>query len=268
MASIFEQIHPINHKLIDKILLSTVDKANNFYNEFQDNTDTILYWYDMNKKMFINKRTIDYNSKIIKKYNFNLYLEDHSCYDKSKKGVNINYNIMLNNRICYNYDIMVTGNEGKYTTNKQKMCKLKLYIDDHLNIIIPEIKTIIINNYSPFPLYALYAIHNEYLDQNENLIYNKYNEEGFNVYTYIIKEFNNYLTSNEQRNKFNDGKLFEEILYFIVYDEMIIDIKKHLNFMSSLSFNNKNDISNFKILIIYTHIILVIYSIFIALYSS
>ena len=39
--------------------------------------------------------------------------------------------------------------------------KLKIHIDDHLNIIIPEIKTIIISNYAPGPFYALYSIYNK-----------------------------------------------------------------------------------------------------------
>ncbi len=276
-----EQTNPINnnYKTIDDILLSTVDKAKIFNSEFQDNTEEILYWYDMNEKKFIDKTTIgyDYNAKIIKKYNFNLYLEDNLFHDKSVIGqINVPMNKiqginMPSVSAHYGYDIsfkktdyefyinynIKNDSTGVITTKKDlkiRVCKkthdthLNLYIDDHLNIILPEIKTIIINNYSPFPLYALYAIYDEHLDVYENCIYNKHNKEdesAFNAFYTIFKEFTNYLTSNDQKNKFNDGNLFENILNFINYNDMVIDIKKYLDFMASINIpsNDKKEVS-------------------------
>jgi hypothetical protein len=229
----------------------------------------------MNEKKFINKTTIGYyyNAKIIKKYNFNLYLEDCLFHDKSVIGrmdvpINKINNIsiqcidsnkaykILNCGISHNgYEfygedaktgkISVPINFG-VNINKASQ-KFKLYIDDHLNIIIPEIKTIIINNYSSFPLYALYAIYNEHLDVYENCIYNKHNKkdkDDFNVINDTIKEFTNYLISDDQRNKFNDGNMFNKLLDFIYYENISIDIKKYLNFMASIniSSNDKKDI--------------------------
>uniref|UniRef100_A0A6C0HUX6 Uncharacterized protein n=1 Tax=viral metagenome TaxID=1070528 RepID=A0A6C0HUX6_9ZZZZ len=266
-----EKTNPIvnNYKIIDEILLSTVNKAKIFYSEFQDNKEEILYWYDMNEKKFIDKIS-DYNAKIIKKYDFNLYLECYLFHDKSVIGQT---NIPLGT-ISY---IQKSGHDGQYSTcdkgsNNSYIIKmnpqstsspnyiqlsindtlpiqiLKLYIDDHLNIILPEIKTIIINNYSPFPLYALYAIYDKHLNVHENCIYNKHNkkdESAFNAFYTIFKEFTNYLTSNDQKNKFNDGNLFENILNFINYNDMVINIKKYLDFMASFNIpsNDKKEVS-------------------------
>jgi hypothetical protein len=265
-----EKTNPINnnYKSIDEILLSTVDKAKTFYSEFQDNNNEILYWYDMNEKKFINKIS-DYNAKIIKKYNFNLYLEDCLFHDKSvigKMDVPFDRIIKINmmtpcantchtiNNINYykpgpSFYHLTDGKLGFITSQVDKsLIQLKLYIDDHLNIIIPEIKTIIINNYSPFPLYALFTIYDEHLDVYENCIYNKHNIDDvndFNITNDTIKEFTNYLTSNDQRNKFNDSIFFQYILDFINYDEMSIDIKEYLNFIAAFNIpsNDKKEVS-------------------------
>ncbi len=263
-----EQTNPINnnYKSIDEILLSTVDKAKKFYYEFQDNNDEILYWYDMNEKKFINKIS-DYNAKIIKKYNFNLYLEDGLFHDKSvigKLDVPLNkikkisarnstngHNLDINTPNCIKYnttkyhfkletgrcDPNFTGVQFDVDNNTPNQI-LKIYIDNHLNFIIPEIKTIIINNYSPFPLYALYAIYDGHLDVFENCIYNRHNKndsDEFNTINNTINEFKNYLTSNDQKNKFNDGIFFENILDFMGYDFILCDIKKYIDFLASLN---------------------------------
>jgi hypothetical protein len=268
-----EKTNPINnnYKSIDDILLSTVDKAKTFYYEFQDNNNEILYWYDMNEKKFINKIS-DYNAKIIKKYDFNLYLEDGLFHDKSvigkmdiplnkinylytKQAGHCNYHSITksNGHDVFNYNgITQHGHSFEINfkvDNNIPNQTLKIYIDDHLNFIIPEIKTIIINNYSPFPLYALYAIYDEHLNVHENCIYNKHNQDDsdeFNTINNTINEFTNYLTSNDQKNKFNDGIFFENILDFTCYDFILCDIKKYINFMSSLniSSNDKKEISS------------------------
>jgi hypothetical protein len=192
---------------------------------------------------------------------FQLYLEDGLFHDKSVMGKmlvpmdKIDWlkkcsatdsskftAIRYNNKHYYidyskgvnNY---LAGSIEFTTIKKNPDYKLKIHIDDHLNIIIPEIKTIIISNYTPFPIYALYSIYDEYLNMANECIFNKFNiedNEDFSSISNIINNFNNYLTSKDQLDKFNDGVHFNNILDFIYYDDMMNQIQEYLNFMSSL----------------------------------
>ena len=115
-----------------------------------------------------------------------------------------------------------------------------------MNIIIPQLKTILITNYTIFPLYALHSIYYK-LNINEIVYLNKWNEKEEKEYTFIdniIKEFDNYLTSQDQRNKFSDGKIFVDILNFIEYNDKRDALKEQLEFQSNIYIRNTTPIAN------------------------
>ena len=255
--------NPLNYKSIDELLISTVDDAKIFYNNFSDNKNEIVYWYDMNGKKFINKIN-DYNSKIIGRYDFELYLKDDFFHTKSTQSINWKpnniYKLDSMSNICktfnwepinqiqcdilqgYGYQFNIHSNTNTMHVKIAKSTPstiLKLFIDENLNIIIPEIKTIIIVNYTPFPLYILYQIIYKFLDVNTTRCYNVHNNEDLQTYNIIrgtVNEFTNYLKSGDQRNKFNDGIYFENILNMMYNIEHVMAvIKYHLNFMASLN---------------------------------
>jgi hypothetical protein len=198
---------------IDELFISTVPQAKSFYDQFTENDVELLHWYDMNQKQFINPIS-GYNHKIIKKYNFRMCTEI------------LNHNISTKNIINF-----IHPHKGCF--------KLNISIDDHLNIIIPEIKTIIINNYGSLPIYTLYFSH---LKLNNQLltVYNSRNETDVIDYAKICNSINfqNYITSEDDRkNRWSDGVLFQDILDFIGYQSMIDEIKPQLDFMQLISVN-------------------------------
>ena len=115
-----------------------------------------------------------------------------------------------------------------------------------MNIIIPKLKTILITNYIVFPLYGLHSIYYK-LNINDIVYLNKWNEKEEAEYTIIdnfIKEFDNYLTSQDQRNKFSDGKIFTDILNFIEYNDKMDALKEQLEFQSNIYIRNSTPIAN------------------------
>ena len=267
--------NPLNniYNTIDDLYMSKVSSAKTFYDTFEDNDINIEYWYDMNKKEFINKIE-DYDTKIIKKYNFSIYLDyvsGHLYQDIELKNkilvINTSRQITIStcvdgtNRIVCGGDIIkktFDDNEGlcnkcnkKDSSRRSKhidkiIRKLIIYIDNHMNIIIPQLKTILITNYTIFPLYALHSIYNK-LNSSEVIYLNKWNEKEDKEYTFIdniIKELDNYLTSQDQRNKFSDGKIFVDILNFIEYNDKIDALKEQLEFQSNIYIRNTTPIAN------------------------
>lgn len=270
--------NPLNniYNTIDELYMSKVISAKDFYDTFEDNDINIEYWYDMNKKEFINKIE-DYNTKIIKKYNFSIYLdyENGRIYqdiELKDKILVINHSKQIHVHICNNsiikghMTIRCGGDIIKKTFDDNGLCnkcnqivinhgskyidkiihKLTIYIDNHMNIIIPQLKTILITNYIIFPLYALHSIYSK-LNSSEVIYLNKYNEKEDKEYTIIdnfIKEFDNYLTSQDQRNKLSDGKIFVDILNFIEYNDKIDALKEQLEFQSNIYIRNTTPIAN------------------------
>jgi hypothetical protein len=272
--------NPLNniYNTIDELYMSKVSSAKTFYDTFEDNDINIEYWYDMNKKEFINEIE-DYNTKIIKKYNFSIYLDYENGY--MYKDIELKNKILFispscikvelcrnryydtNKQVCENEIIKRTfddigecekckaKNITEYTRielkNRNKIIlKLTIYIDNHMNIIIPQLKTILINNYTIFPLYGLHSIYYK-LNINEIVYLNKWNEKEDKEYTFIdniIKEFDNYLTSQDQRNKFSDGKIFTDILNFIEYNDKMDALKEQLEFQSNIYIRNTTPIAN------------------------
>lgn len=263
------------YKDIDELFLSKVEPAKEFVNSFTENDTELVYWYDMNEKKFINKLH-DYNSKIIIKYDFDLYVEDKLFHNVSTvnkitiplKKWNFEYTsifqpqpqlgITTQTKQIGNLDIsckLQTGNHNLYNANKIEglslfinldnptSTKLKIYLDNYLNIIIPAYNTIIINNYVKFPYYALYSIYKE-LNISEVFVFNKHNEDDMNSFNKINNVITNlpssYLTSYDHRKTFDNGNMFNDILDFIKHKKMMDLIKPQLDFMASLKLENSD----------------------------
>lgn len=206
-----------SYKDIDELFLSKNPSAKKFYDEFSDNDVELLYWYNMNEKKFINPIS-GYTNKIIKKYKFKI------CFD------NLNHNISTKNIINF-----IHPHKGCF--------KLNINIDVNLNIIIPEIKTIIINNYVSLPIYTLYFSHSK-LNNQLLTMYNNKNETDIIDCSKICNaiNFGSFITSEDDRkNRWSDGVLFQDILDFIDYSSMIDEIKPHLDFMQSITINKPTE---------------------------
>ena len=230
MANIFQQSNEI-----DQLFLSKVNKAKKFSDSFINNDCEILYWYDMNEKKFINP--IDgYNNKIIKKLNIKIYLfELEDYFYKTKEN-----------------EFQLYSEDHKYDETGKIIPKyhilLNILIDNHLNIILEDIKTILVSNYSIFPIYSLYCIYpliniSEIKNFDfERTIWSfeevkKSDEEKkkFNKMDNIMNELKKFINSETDRNKFlADGNKFQDILDFIKYNDMIDNIKPHLDFLASI----------------------------------
>jgi hypothetical protein len=267
-----------NYNSIDKLLIDSNPDAKTFYESFIENDVELLYWYDMNEKKFINK-IHKYDAKIIKKYEFDIYLEKNLFHNNPVKNlINIPMTELFTyccNRCCgENYSELSTmlvndpyqhrddpnikhkyikiqnncGNSGHRSVvmkkeKRQPNIKISLYLDVNLNIIIPEIKTIIINNYVPFSIYCLYSIQH-IINKSNNIILNQYSSDCqvFNDIEKVKKACDKYINSVHQRDLFNDGTLFSHILNFFEYDNIIKNIKPHLLFQNAIKLDKSHEI--------------------------
>ena len=271
-----------NYNSIDKLLIDSNPDAKSFYDSFMKNDVELLYWYDMNEKKFINK-IHKYDAKIIKKYEFDIYLEEslfHSnpiknlinipmtelftyCFcGKAYCGYQALSTMFINDRrrndpMCNHINIPISyqcktscydsGNTPRSIVIKkaprQPNIKISLYLDVNLNIIIPEIKTIIVNNYAPFSIYGLYSIQH-IINKSNNIILNKHSSDNqlFNDIEKVKKACNNYISSVHQRDLFNDGTLFSHILDFIEYKNIIKNIEPHLLFQNAIKLDKSHEI--------------------------
>ena len=219
---------------IDELFLSKVNKAKEFNDSFTNNDCELLYWYDMNEKKFINP--IDgYNNKIIKKFNFEIYLfssQDFFCQTKKNE---------------FKLYAEEDGETGELVLKDNRLL-LNILIDNHLNIILEDIKTILVSNYSIFPIYSLYCIYS-HINMSEIKIFDfekmpwssevqkrSDNERiKYRKISSILHQFKKFISSEEHRNKFlADGNNFQDILDFIKYNDMIDNIKPHLDFLASI----------------------------------
>jgi hypothetical protein len=265
---------------IDDLFISKVNKSKEFNDSFTNNDSELLYWYDMNEKKFINP--IDgYNNKIIKKFNFEIYLENCLFFDQSKSTIDKitipfkkykfesssgncnheepdtkykikqkisekNLQYLDANKICslngtyflrHEKEINNFCNSTYCIISDNVPTTLKIYIDNYLNIIIPGIQTIIINNYSYFPIYSLYSIYTQ-LNIPSVKVFNRHNNDDITKYqkiNHIIKDFRPFISSEDHRkNYWGNGNLFQDILDFIKYNDMIDNIKPHLDFLASI----------------------------------
>ncbi len=277
-----ENINPNRqlYKDIDDLFLSKVGPAREFVNSFIENDTELLYWYDMNERKFINMIP-DYNSKIIMTYDFNIYAEDklfHNLSTVNKITIPLNkwelicsmkinkgnypsdiYCLIKNEEIDFSVwnestDIYLNKSHNAYDLNfsfdidNPTPTKLKIYIDNYLNVIIPSYKTIMINNYVKFPNYALYSIYEE-LNLSEVVVFNKHNKDDMRSFNKIKKVITNlsssYLTSYDHRKMFDNGNMFNNIFNFINHRNMMNFIKPQLDFMASLKLeNNQKNIND------------------------
>lgn len=247
---------------IDELFLSKNPKAKDFHDNFKEIDTKLLYWYDMNEKKFISEIT-NYNGKIIKEYNFEIYLENQLLHTNPVKNIiNIplkkleitDNHCRINQYINNIYkELPSNGISGMMSTSynnvsfsrnisdKTPNVQFKMYLDDHLNIIIPHINTIIIKNYTTFSSYVLYSVIN-HIDLSNIVLFNMHNETEKQNFE-KIDDFNNkcstYLTSLDQRKLFDDGTLFDIIFEFIDYNNIIDNIQPILNFVKELTIPEK-----------------------------
>jgi len=255
---------------IDELYLSKVPKAKEFYDNFKDIDTNLTYWYDMNEKKFINEIS-NYNGKIIKEYDFNIYLENTLLQNESinitakLSQISVKDNDLKNKYQRKNKDLFGSDSETEqdeseivhqkvndirninlyntptYNTPNKINVKIKIYLDNHLNIIIPHINTIIIKNYTSFSSYVLYSVIN-YINISTTIIFNIHNETDKQNFE-KINNFNSkcfmYTTSLDQRKLFNDGTLFQIILDFMQYNNIIDNIQPILNFVKELTIPEK-----------------------------
>ena len=251
----------------------------------------IKYWYDMNKKQFI-EPIENYDGVSYKEYNFEIYLSQHLFHKESVRNKisipikSINIDGIVGNQAMQNLnsfhtdgkhfiinDILITygkaNNNGgigeiastqhivvekRYVNGQVSLSfdiksaqpnnKINLQIDNYLNIYIPAIETLIVNNYIKFPQYVLDSQYHKYFNKSECVVLNPKNYEDTKAYNLITNgngQFTNYLTSKDRRELFNDGKLFQDILDFLDYDEMLKDVKLYLDFSSKLRVYGKED---------------------------
>jgi hypothetical protein len=189
----------------------------------------IQYWYDMNMEQFINPIE-NYNGMIYKSYDFEI------------KSIDINNTESVKNKILISQVSQIYSHRIKnIITDKYR---IKLQIDNYLNIYVPEFETIIINNYTKFPHFVLDSQYHKHFNKSDCVVLNEKNPEDkkcLDTMSNIHTQFKNYPTSKDQRDKFNDGELFRDILYFLNYDKMIIDVKLYLDFASKLRVYGKED---------------------------
>ncbi len=246
---------------IDELFLSKNPKAKDFHNNFKNIDTKLLYWYDMNEKKFINEIS-NYNGKIIKEYNFQIYLENqllHTNPVKNKISIPLKkleftcdnrevetklLTIYNNTENCYRNSIYCPNSPSIYIniSDKTPDVKFKMYLDDHLNIIIPHINTIIIKNYTTFSSYVLYSVIN-HIDLSNIVLFNTHNQtekQNFEkVNDFINTKCPTYLTSLDQRKLFDDGTLFDILFEFIDYNNIIDNIQPILNFVKELTIPEK-----------------------------
>jgi hypothetical protein len=250
---------------IDELFLSKNPKAKDFHDNFKEIDVKLLYWYDMNEKKFINEIS-NYSGKIIKEYNFEIYLENQLLHTNPVKNIisiplkklqiTDNHNRfdsqfanIYNNHIIYDHINELDTYHGRSTiifyyniSDKTPNIQFKMYLDDHLNIIIPHINTIIIKNYTAFSSYVLYSVIN-HIDLSNIVLFNTHNEtekQNFEkVNNFINSKCPTYLTSLDQRKLFDDGTLFDIIFEFIDYNNIIDNIQPILNFVKELTIPEK-----------------------------
>jgi hypothetical protein len=251
---------------IDELFLSKNPKAKDFHYNFKDIDVKLLYWYDMNEKKFINEIS-NYSGKIIKEYNFEIYLENQLLHTNPVKNkINIplkklqitDNHCILTNQFAniYNHNCNGQKDIGNhphgtifYSTisDKTPNVQFKMYLDDHLNIIIPHINTIIIKNYTVFSSYVLYSVINQ-IDLSNIVLFNTHNEtekQNFEkINDFINSKCPTYLTSLDQRKLFDDGTLFDIIFEFIDYNNIIDNIQPILNFVKELTIPEKKQEPN------------------------
>ena len=204
----------------NKQVYDNIDKLHkSYYGEKNlGNTNDIKYWYDMNKKEFINP---------IEKYDGIIYV---------KNDFNIKYTNSFfeggsfKNKIAVPYLTLPlqTINSSLIPTK----FRINLYLDNNLNIFIPDISTIIIINYMKFPQFVLDSQYHKHFNKPSYIVLNEKNTEDkkcLDVMSNVNINFTTYLTSKDQRDKFNDGKLFQYILDLLDYNEMIKDVKIYLD---------------------------------------
>ena len=229
-------------------------------------TDT--FWYDMNKKVWLTKPI----TQMTKRNIIGNYTCDINLFSGSDGFYKDGYNTwsLINNNLVTSY------NNG---TNKDSYCKtyrknrdtsngyycpdefnynwtvykssktLNIIIDNYYNIYLPVYKLYLVNNYQPIPNFAIY--HNisrialrPTLSLNELCSIDKAICDNIHKFTEEIKT--NFTTSQDTRNKFTDGELFQCINKHLQYDDNMHYINAYITFGTRVSLSQDGENSVIK----------------------
>jgi len=222
---------------MDEIFYKTNDNYINFHDVYVTNKYefNIKYWYDMNKKQFIDK--IDnYNNKLFYSKCIKIHIYSNNIEDGDINPSLLEYNI---DTISIEFTEKITTEKQYYLEHKYSH-DLQIVLDDYLNIYLPEINTILIYNYIKFPLYSLFLL-NSNIELKDIYSFNKLNKKDMILYT-PIEMFKNLIPQYDvSRDKFIDGYIFNGLSEFIEYKKYIEIINPFLHLSKYIQNNSSNE---------------------------
>lgn len=208
-------------------------------------TDT--FWYDMNKREWLTKSITQMTKRnIIGNYtcDINLFNSSAGFY---KDGNNSCSSLINNNLIEINHITLVSLR----SVSCSRICSknLNIIIDNYYNIYLPKYKLYLVNNYQPIPNFAIY--HNiskialkPTLSLNELCSSDKAIWDNIHKFTEAIGS--NFTTSQDTRNKFTDGELFQCINKHLNYSDNIPYINAYITFGTRVSLSQDGENSVIK----------------------
>jgi len=222
--TIYKYTNTVNKDNYDSELNNIFSDTNPNFSFFVSNIQShhlnkyeLLYCFDINVNKFV-KLIKNYNGLILSKYTFHIILFE---YDTTT------YNTLKHQTNTPIFNIFKNINKSTLT--------LEIIFDDYLNIYLPEIKTLVINNYIKFPLYSLFLL-KSCMTYNTICSCNKNNKDDLIKYNQIKKykdDTLNYLSSSIIRKNINNS-IFYNILSFVNYELLLVIINPYLELPHSL----------------------------------
>ena len=215
------------------------------------------YWYDYNKGKFIPAINMYQGKKFIE-INFQIYYSECIFHHNStyKTYLEIPFSFQNNSGVGVNMNTYTIG-KGLQINGLSYWLPpiehIKICIDDHLNIFLPEYNIIIIRNYSSFSIGSIDNI----FDMHNIRVYNYKNEDDKKLFIEINEFINKIrtITSNDSRNSFTND-LFNKLYNFIEYDTKLNKIKKNITYIDTLiSYGNQQaqgELNNIKTTLVKT----------------
>ena len=245
--------------------LSTDIQYNKFIADFSSKKYNleIKYWYDVSEKKFIEPlenyefNTVKKIDNIINYYIFTTYYnncKNINCkYNRERKykvslidkhlnwpSYYINYSNMKaceNCNIIYPQQCNTFDNKEEFTI--YMINNFTFYYDIYMNIYIPDIKTLIVNNKTPIPLWMLYLISDKLM---KDKIYSiNINEESpdykiYNLINLYLVNRKTFLQQLEIRTQFIEQSIFDKLLEFIDYNGINKLLMPYLSMFNKLNY--------------------------------